>query len=163
MRICINVCWLLTEENGCFQAFLSLFLQPFSIWLICSQSRPQIGPRPRLCAVMHSWQLCVCVSVCWGFNWFWKRADRTLMHRQNWAAFHFSAFFESRTWTASIPSIRTLTLANANRKAPVFAWCSPLLCGLRFSWHLLTAVTVEDCERVHFKLQTVWTSTGQSV
>lgn len=87
--------------------FFHSFLQPFSIWLICSQSPPQFGSRHRLCAVMHSWRLCVCVSVCWGFNRFWKRAHRILMHRRSWApCFHFSVFFESHTWNTEYPECR---------------------------------------------------------
>lgn len=70
--------------------------------------------------------------------------------------FTFQFFLSLTHWTLSILSICSLTCpwahANANRKPTVFVWWSPLICGLRFSWRLLTAVTVEDYGRVHFKL-----------
>lgn len=49
------------------------FLRAFSIWLICSQSPPQLGSHRRLCAVMHSGRLRVSVPVL-GFLIVFKRA-----------------------------------------------------------------------------------------
>lgn len=102
--------------------FFRSFLQPFSIWLICSQSPPQFSPRRRLCAVMHSWRLCVCLSVC--FNRFWKRAHRILMHRRSWVAFFslFTFFFESHTLNTECPECLlphvSLSFGSCKRKPP---------------------------------------------
>lgn len=133
--------------------FFRSFLQPFSIWLICSQSPPQFSPRRRLCAVMHSWRLCVCLSVC--FNRFWKRAHRILMHRRSWVAFfRFSLFFfwvsHIEYWVSwvSTPS-RVPEPLFMKEETTLFVWWSPLLRGLRFCWGLLTA---EDYGSLEFIL-----------
>lgn len=50
---------------------LHSFLQALSIWLICPL---QLASLRRLCAVMHSRRLCVCLSVRWDFLIVFKHA-----------------------------------------------------------------------------------------
>lgn len=144
--------------------FFRSFLQPFSIWLICSQSPPQFSPRRRLCAVMHSWRLCVCLSVC--FNRFWKCAHRILMHRRSWVAFFRVSLFLSLThWILSVLSVRSLTcpwaFVHVRGNHPV----CPMVSTPPWAKILLRSPDSRGLweSGVHYKLQTVSTSMGPSV
>lgn len=146
---------------GCFQAFLSLFSPTFFYLadLFPESSAPFVRCHAFLAAV------CLHVRVL-GFQQILKACRSHTDAQTELSSISLFSFFgvshiEQRVSWGSTPSPRAH--ANANRKAPVFGWCSPLLRGLRFSWRLLTAVIVEDYGKVHFKLQTVWTSTSPSV
>lgn len=116
-----------------FHSFSNLFPSGWFVPRVLLRSAP--GP---VCAPSCIPGSCVFACPCVGLSIDFENmqiehwcTDRTERH------FIFQLFLSLTHWTASVLSIRTLTLANANRKAPVFAWCSPLLCGLRLpdiSW-----------------------------